>query len=93
MSLQFAILYEMLNDLCEQVNKEGPKVKPDHIIRLPVHDYIRLFYIANPALLSTSDLEKRGPSSNLTTSEDPQSMICYRLVSYSRTLGPIISRL
>ena len=33
-SLQLAILYEILQDQCEEVDKEGPMVKPDHIRRL-----------------------------------------------------------
>ena len=36
------------------------------------------------------DLERRGPRSNLTTSEDSQPMISYKLVSQCKPLGPII---
>ena len=30
----------MLKDQCEEINKEGTKVKPDDIKRLPAHDYL-----------------------------------------------------
>ena len=40
-SLQLAILYEMLKDQCEEVNKEGPKVKSDRILRrISPHDVL-----------------------------------------------------
>ena len=39
-SIQLAILYEMLKDQCEEVNKERPKVKSDRIKKLPAHDYL-----------------------------------------------------
>ena len=55
-SLQVAILYEMIKDLCEQVNKEGPMIKPYHFKSLPAHDYIRLFLHCKPLGPNISDL-------------------------------------
>ena len=82
--------------------KEGPKVKSNHTRRFPAHDFL---YVGLPSQTSRTNnkrvistlslailawLWRRGPRSNLTTSEDLQHMISYWLVSHCKPLGPII---
>ena len=82
--------------------KEGPKVKSDNARRFPAHDFL---YVGLPSQTSRTNNKrvistfkfgcphltlKEGSKVNLTTSEDLQHMISYRLASHCKPLGPII---
>ena len=84
--------------------KEGPKVKSD-IRRFPAHNILQMGCtlqtsrinnkrVINPFKFGCPRLTlKEGLKSNLTTSEDSQPMISYKVVSHCKPLGPIISKL
>ena len=81
--------------------KEGPKVKSD-IRRFPAHNILQVGFTLKTSRINNKQIIipfkfgcphltlKEGLKVNLTTSEDSQPMISYRLVSHCKPIGPII---
>ena len=85
--------------------KEGPKVKSD-IRKFPDHNILQVGFtlqtsgINNKQVISIFKfgcprltLKEGAQGHILTTSEEYQHMIFYKLVSHCKPLGPIISKL
>ena len=85
--------------------KEGSKVISEPTQKFGAHDFQKAVFTSKPlrpiireiyTIIGIKDHiqpSRRAPTSNLTTPEDSQPMISYRLVYHPKPLGPIISEL